>query len=184
VPGPDENRESWTAYVSQAAPTGSQRLRALGWGEGHTKAFAILQEAAGADLIPAIVTEPGDGGCTAETATGTIRATYGPNLLGAMAADPLRRPLIDDWIAVRSWPDGRHTAEAILSRRVTLFQAPTPRAARKTAAAPAETQSANQPAKSPAQPPAPAPRRATQRRAAPKRQSDDVPHRSDSGPDF
>jgi ribosome biogenesis GTPase len=103
---------------------GSQRLRALGWGDGHTKAFAVLQEAAGADLIPALVTEAGEGGCTAESGTGTIRATYGPNLLLSMARDPLRRPLNDDWIAVRCWPDGRCTAEAILSRRVTLMGQP------------------------------------------------------------
>ena len=108
--------------MSQAAPMGSQRLRALGWTEGHSKAFAILQEAAGADLIPALVTEAGDGGCTAESGGGTLRATYGSNLLLSMARDPLRRPLIDDWIAVRRWPDGRHTAEAILSRRITLMR--------------------------------------------------------------
>jgi ribosome biogenesis GTPase len=122
--------------VSQPAPAGWQRLRALGWGDGHAKAFAILQEAAGSDLIPALVTEAGDGGCTAECATGTIRATYGPNLLAAMASDPLRRPLIDDWIAVRSWPDNRNTAEAILSRRVTLFRAEPPRPARPRSAPP------------------------------------------------
>ena len=108
--------------MSTAAPMGSQRLRALGWTEGHEKAFAILQEAAGADLIPALVTEAGDGGCSAESGTGALRATYGPNLLLSMAADPLRRPLTDDWIAVRRWPDGRATAEAILSRRVTLMR--------------------------------------------------------------
>ncbi|MBS2536773.1 hypothetical protein KGQ20_28825 [Catenulispora sp. NF23] len=108
--------------MSTAGPMGSQRLRALGWTEGHEKAFAILQEAAGADLIPALVTEAGEGGCTTESGTGTLRATYGANLLLSMAADPLRRPLNDDWIAVRRWPDGRATAEAILSRRVTLMR--------------------------------------------------------------
>jgi hypothetical protein len=147
--------------VSQEAPTGLQRLRALGWGEGHTKAFAILQEAAGADLIPALVTDAGDGGCTAESAAGTIRATYGPNLLAAMASDPLRRPLIDDWIAVRSWPDARHTAEAILSRRITLFRVEPPRTA---------------PA---AEPPAAAPRK-----TAPRRRPGNIERRSESGPDF
>jgi ribosome biogenesis GTPase len=164
-----ETRESWTAYVSQAAPTGSQRLRALGWGEGHSKAFAILQEAAGADLIPALVTEAGDGGCTAETGTGTIRATYGSNLLLSMARDPLRRPLIDDWIAVRSWPDGRQTAEAILSRRITLFKVEPPRPARP------ETLS-DAPCPAPLEQPRPARSQSTQ---PPRRRG-----RRESGPDF
>jgi len=177
--------------VSQDAPTGSQRLRALGWGEGHTKAFAILREAAGADLIPALVTDPGDGGCTAEAEAGTLRATYGPNLLAAMAADPLRRPLIDDWIAVRSWPDGRNTAEAILSRRVTLFRVDPPRTASSPAQAQTPTQTPSQtPAPAPTmepttEPPAASPRKATPRKAAPpRRRPGNIDRRSESGPDF
>lgn len=163
--------------MSHAAPTGSQRLTALGWGEGHAKAFAILQEAAGADLIPALVAEAGAGGCNAETAEGSIRATYGPNLLGAMATDPLRRPLIDDWIAVRAWPDGRNTAEAILSRRVTLFKAGTPRTA------PAATQSPNEAAQAPAAAPAARPRRAPAPRRRDGAPNDESPRRSNPGPD-
>ena len=151
--------------MSQAAPTGSQRLRALGWGEGHTKAFAILQEAVGADLIPALVTEAGGGGCTAESGTGTLRATYGSNLLLSMARDPLRRPLIDDWIAVRSWPDGRKTAEAILSRRVTLMRQE-PRLDGHRAA---DT---------------PRPSNAAERRLPPRRSRADRNGLSESGPDF
>jgi ribosome biogenesis GTPase len=156
--------------VSQAAPTGSQRLRALGWGEGHTKAFAILQEAVGADLIPALVTDAGDGGCSAETGTGSIRATYGPNLLLSMARDPLRRPLIDDWIAVRSWPDGRQTAEAILSRRVTLM---------RQAAGAAETAADAARAAD-----VPRPSTAAERRTPPRRARSDRNGLSESGPDF
>ena len=166
-----------TAYVSQAAPTGSQRLRALGWGEGHTKAFAILQEAAGADLIPALVTEAGDGGCTAESGTGSVRATYGSNLLLSMARDPLRRPLIDDWIAVRSWPDGRHTAEAILSRRVTLMrQGPgTAGAAGPVTQRPAEEHRGTD---------LPRPSTAAEHRRAPRRARSDRNGLSERGPDF
>ena len=159
-----------TAYVSQAAPTGSQRLRALGWGEGHSKAFAILQEAAGADLIPALVTEAGDGGCTAESGTGTLRATYGSNLLLSMARDPLRRPLIDDWIAVRSWPDGRNTAEAILSRRVTLMRQDS-RVDQYRADGARGDQT-------------PRPSNAAERRTPPRRRRADGNGLSESGPDF
>jgi ribosome biogenesis GTPase / thiamine phosphate phosphatase len=166
-----------TAYVSQAAPTGSQRLRALGWGEGHAKAFAILQEAVGADLIPALVTEAGGGGCSAESGTGSIRATYGSNLLLSMARDPLRRPLIDDWIAVRSWPDGRKTAEAILSRRVTLMrQGPGPAGSAGSVIPPAaEAHRATE---------LPRPSTAAEHRRPPRRAGSDRNGLSERGPDF
>jgi ribosome biogenesis GTPase len=173
--------------VSQAAPTGSQRLRALGWGEGHAKAFAILQEAVGTDLIPTLVTEAGDGGCTAESETGTIRATYGPNLLLSMARDPLRRPLIDDWIAVRSWPDGRRTAEAILSRRVTLMRqggGAGETSAESTGGSSASAESAESAAEAHRSTEAPRPSTPAERRVPPRRLRSDRNGLSESGPDF
>jgi len=56
----------------------------------------------------------------AAAAAGPLRATFGGTLLRRIAADPLAVPAAGDWAAIRDWPDGRTTVEALLPRRTAL----------------------------------------------------------------
>src|SRR5262249_45188458 len=63
------------------------------------------------------------GVCTALAADGPVRASLGGALLAEAARDPGALPCSGDWLAVRSWPDGRLTAEAVLPRRTAIVRA-------------------------------------------------------------
>ncbi len=69
---------------------------------------------------PARVSRTERGGADLITATGPVRATYGGALLAEAARDRTSLPAVGDWAAVREWPDGRITIEALLPRRTTL----------------------------------------------------------------
>ena len=56
-------------------------------------------------------------------ATGEVRATLGGAALQSIATDPLTSPCSGDWAAVRSWPDGQVTVEAVLARRTAVVRA-------------------------------------------------------------
>ncbi|HEX7744849.1 MAG TPA: ribosome small subunit-dependent GTPase A [Micromonosporaceae bacterium] len=92
-------------------------LASLGW-DAH---FAGAYRATGADR-PGRVVRVDRGVCTALCADGTVRASLGGGVLCVAAADPARLPCAGDWIVVRTWPDGRVTAEAVLPRRTAIVR--------------------------------------------------------------
>lgn len=46
---------------------------------------------------------------------GRRRVTLGGAMLARMAKDPQTRPCPGDWCLVRTWPDGPHTLERLLT---------------------------------------------------------------------
>jgi ribosome biogenesis GTPase len=52
-----------------------------------------------------------------------MRLTFAGSLLSAAAADPVSSPCVGDWVAARTWADGRVTAEAVLPRRTAFVRA-------------------------------------------------------------
>ncbi|NEE02397.1 ribosome small subunit-dependent GTPase A [Phytoactinopolyspora halotolerans] len=62
------------------------------------------------------------GGAEVLTADGELLATYGGDVLAAAATDRSRFPAAGDWAAVRRWPDGRITLDAVLPRRTALVR--------------------------------------------------------------
>ncbi len=94
-------------------------LAALGWDETRAHEF----EPRAGDHVPARVTRVDRGACDALGADGPLRLTFSGALLAAGAADPVATPCVGDWVAARSWPDGRVTAEQVLPRRTAFVRA-------------------------------------------------------------
>ncbi|MDQ1689802.1 MAG: ribosome biosis GTPase / thiamine phosphate phosphatase [Frankiaceae bacterium] len=88
---------------------------------------AALAAALPPDCIPARVSRVDRGGCDLLTEAGPLRATLGSALLGS---DPMGAACTGDWVAVRRWPDGPVTVEAVLPRRSALVRSSPVRAAR------------------------------------------------------
>jgi ribosome biogenesis GTPase / thiamine phosphate phosphatase len=95
-------------------------LSSLGWDTDFATAYA---RHARADQHPARVVRCDRGVCTAIGADGPHRVTTGGGLLAVAAQDATRLPGTGDWVVVRSWPDGRATAEAVLPRRTAIIRA-------------------------------------------------------------
>lgn len=95
-------------------------LPSLGWDAGWQDAYAPH---AAADARPARVTRVDRGACDTLGADGPVRATFSGGLLAAGAADPVAAPCVGDWVVLRDWPDGRVTAEAVLTRRTAFVRA-------------------------------------------------------------
>ncbi|SDZ10294.1 ribosome biogenesis GTPase [Micromonospora pattaloongensis] len=93
-------------------------LTSLGWDAPLTAALRRLPP----DLRPGRVIRADRGVCTVLGADGTVRATLAGTVLAAAAGDPVRLPCAGDWVAVRSWPDGRVTAEVVLPRRTAILR--------------------------------------------------------------
>jgi ribosome biogenesis GTPase len=55
--------------------------------------------------------------------TGTVRATWGCELLAAIAEDPEAAPTTGDRVGLRFWPDNRITLDAVAPRRTLLTRA-------------------------------------------------------------
>lgn len=94
-------------------------LAFLGWDDRRTTDFLPLAE----QHVPARVSRVDRGACDALGATGPLRLTLSGRLLSAAAADPVSTPCVGDWVAVRTWPDGRRTAEVVLARRTAFIRA-------------------------------------------------------------
>jgi ribosome biogenesis GTPase / thiamine phosphate phosphatase len=94
-------------------------LRSLGWDGTLRSAYPGLGEA---DHVPGRVARVDRGVCTVLTAGGPARASLAGAVLGAGAADPAALPCAGDWVAVRTWPDGRITLEAVLPRRTAIVR--------------------------------------------------------------
>ncbi len=103
------------------APDGEQALGRLGWDPGWAQAYGELDIAVAAE--PVRVTAVDRGAVDALGACGHVRATLGGDVLAAMAADPSTAPCAGDWVAVRSWPDGRRTVDAVVPRRTSFRRA-------------------------------------------------------------
>jgi ribosome biogenesis GTPase / thiamine phosphate phosphatase len=77
----------------------------------------------GVPPFPARVTRTDRGACDALAADGPVRATWGADVVAAVAADPLAVPSTGDWVRVQAWPDGNRTIEAVLPRRTSVVRA-------------------------------------------------------------
>jgi ribosome biogenesis GTPase len=94
-------------------------LVGLGWDDAwHEAASAYPGHGA-----PARVARVDRGLCTAWTAEGPVRTSFGSNVLEAVAADPLQTPCTGDWVLTRAWPDGPVTLEVVLPRRTAVIRA-------------------------------------------------------------
>ncbi|HYJ66161.1 MAG TPA: ribosome small subunit-dependent GTPase A [Nocardioidaceae bacterium] len=93
-------------------------LAALGWDD----AWADLARARTADAVGR-VSRVDRGVCTVMSARGVVRASFGGDLLDAMAHDSFDGPCTGDWVTLRHWPDERTTAEAVLDRRSSIVRA-------------------------------------------------------------
>lgn len=86
-----------------------------GWGEssdGRDRPGLVVR----VDRATAVV-EPPDGGGV------PVRATWGPQVLAAIAEDPESAPTTGDRVTVRHWPDGRITLESVAPRHSLLTRA-------------------------------------------------------------
>jgi len=103
------------------SPNGSAPLHLsdLGFDDVHAEQFTPFQ----AEHVPARVTRVDRGAGDALGADGPLRVTFSGALLAAAAADPVANPCVGDWVAVRTWTDGRVTAEAVLPRRTAFVRA-------------------------------------------------------------
>ena len=94
-------------------------LADLGWDDAFAAAFAAYAE----HCRPGRVARVDRGACTLVTQFGPLRASAGGDLLAAMAEDASAGPCTGDWCALREWPDGPATIEAILPRRAAVTRA-------------------------------------------------------------
>jgi ribosome biogenesis GTPase len=94
-------------------------LASLGWDAGRTTDFTSYAP----EHVPARVTRVDRGACDALGPHGPMRLTFAGSLLSAAAADPVSSPCVGDWVAARTWADGRVTAEAVLPRRTAFVRA-------------------------------------------------------------
>ena len=94
-------------------------LADLGWDAPHDRDFAAYEN----DCRPGRVGRVDRGSCTVLTAYGPERASIGADVLAAMAEEPADGPCTGDWCAVRDWPDGPTTIQAVLPRRSAVTRA-------------------------------------------------------------
>jgi ribosome biogenesis GTPase len=95
-------------------------LASLGWDATFSTAYA--RYAGRDDHLPGRVARVDRGVCTVLTGAGTTRASLAGAILSAAAGDPVALPCAGDWVAVRMWPDGRITIEAVLPRRASIVR--------------------------------------------------------------
>jgi ribosome biogenesis GTPase / thiamine phosphate phosphatase len=96
-------------------------LASLGWDAGFASAYTEFATGS-ADQVPGRVVRADRGVCTVLTAAGPVRASLAGSLLSAAGRDPLALPCAGDWVVVRTWPDGRISAEAVLPRRASVVR--------------------------------------------------------------
>lgn len=106
-------------------PSSDDALHRLGFDDTwhhHLHAAATI-DLPGAAPFPARVVRTDRGACETLSATGPVRATWGAEVVAAVAHDPLAVPSTGDWVVVQSWPDGNRTVEAVLPRRTAVVRA-------------------------------------------------------------
>lgn len=99
-------------------------LARLGYDDAWQVSFDELQTVdVGVPPFPARVTRTDRGACDTLAAAGPVRATWGADVVAAVAHDPLAVPSTGDWVRVQEWPDGNRTIEAVLPRRASVVRA-------------------------------------------------------------
>lgn len=100
-------------------------LTRLGHDPAWAEAFAAAQtiQVDGLAPRPARVVRTDRGACDLLDDSGPHRATWGADVLAAVAQDPLAVPSTGDWVVLQPWPDGRSTVEAVLPRRTCVVRA-------------------------------------------------------------
>jgi ribosome biogenesis GTPase len=96
-------------------------LASLGWDAAFASAYTEFATAT-ADQVPGRVVRADRGICTVLTEAGTVRASLAGSLLSSAGRDPVALPCAGDWVVVRTWPDGRISAEAVLPRRASVVR--------------------------------------------------------------
>lgn len=94
-------------------------LTSLGWDDSLAAGYPPR----GADHRPGRVVRADPGVCTVICADGAVRASLAGAILTAVLRDPANLPCAGDWVVVRTWPDGRVTADAVLPRRTAVVRA-------------------------------------------------------------
>jgi ribosome biogenesis GTPase / thiamine phosphate phosphatase len=122
--GTDGTSARPTSAHSVVADSGGQ-LDRLGLDADWRRAFEAARAVRIPDLpaVPARVTRTDRGACDLLAASGPVRATWGADVLAAVAHDPLAVPSTGDWVRAQPWPDGRVTVEAVLPRRTAVVRA-------------------------------------------------------------
>lgn len=97
----------------------------LGYDERWAAAFdrALVVRLSGLAPQPARITRTDRGACELLGPDGSLRASWGADILAAVARDPLAVPSTGDWAVAQLWSDGRRTVEALLPRRTVLVRA-------------------------------------------------------------
>lgn len=98
-------------------------LASLGWDVAHAVAWASYVPTSASDHRPARIARADRSGLDLLDADGPLRATVSGAVLSAVATDSRATPCVGDWVAVRDWPDGRTTVEAVLPRRTQVVRA-------------------------------------------------------------
>lgn len=96
-------------------------LASLGWDASYHAAYTEFASAS-PDQAPGRVVRVDRGVCTVLTANGQVRASLAGAVLSTAGEDPAALPCAGDWVVVRTWPDGRVSAEAILPRRSAVVR--------------------------------------------------------------
>jgi ribosome biogenesis GTPase / thiamine phosphate phosphatase len=111
------------AVPAHLADAGS--LTRLGFDERWNEELQLAEtiDLPGAPAFAARVVRTDRGACDALAAGGPVRATWGSDVVAAVAHDPLAVPSTGDWVRVQAWPDGNHTVEAVLPRRTAVVRA-------------------------------------------------------------
>lgn len=94
-------------------------MQQLGWDDAWQQQASPYAEHG----VPGRVARVDRGLCSVLTEAGVVRASWGPELLDAVATDPVLAPCTGDWAVVRQWPDGPVTLEAVLPRRTAVMRA-------------------------------------------------------------
>lgn len=96
-------------------------LASLGWDASLAATYTEYATDT-ADQVPGRVARVDRGVCTVLTAAGAVRASFAGAVLAVAGGDPAGLPCAGDWVVVRTWPDGRVTAEAVLPRRTRVVR--------------------------------------------------------------
>jgi ribosome biogenesis GTPase len=103
----------------------ADQLVQLGFDSAWSAAFDATETIVlpAAPAVPARVTRTDRGACDTLAAAGPVRATWGADVVSAVAEDPQAVPSTGDWVRLQAWPDGNHTIEAVLPRRSSVVRA-------------------------------------------------------------
>jgi ribosome biogenesis GTPase len=91
------------------------------WAEAFSRTTTVHVDALAPR--PARVVRTDRGACDLLDGSGPQRATWGADVLAAVAEDPLAVPSTGDWVVLQDWPDGHATVEAVLPRRTCVVRA-------------------------------------------------------------